>query len=70
MKEILHATIDFYRRKISPAFPRRCRFLPTCSQYAQESIERYGAGKGTWLAVKRFCRCHPFHKGDYYDPVP
>jgi len=70
MKKILLAIIRFYRLKISPGLPGRCRFLPTCSQYAEQAITKYGAGKGTWLAIKRFFRCHPFHKGDYYDPVP
>ena len=59
-----------YQRYISPGFPRRCRFSPTCSQYAFEAIEKYGAIKGGWLAIKRLLRCNPFYKGDYFDPVP
>lgn len=51
-------------------FPRRCRFSPTCSQYALEAISRYGAMRGGWLAFKRLMRCNPFYKGDYFDPVP
>lgn len=70
MKTLLLKTIKFYKRSISPNFPARCRFNPTCSAYAIEAIEKYGAAKGGWLAVKRICRCHPFYKGDPYDPVP
>ena len=62
--------IRFYQRSISPAFPPRCRFSPTCSQYALEAIERYGVWRGGWLACKRLLRCNPFYKGDYFDPVP
>ena len=51
-------------------FPARCRFSPTCSAYAYEAICKYGAMKGGWLALKRLLRCHPFYKGDWYDPVP
>ena len=70
MKAVLLTCIRYYQKHISPAFPSRCRYLPTCSQYAYEAITKYGAIKGTWLALKRFARCHPFHKGDYVDPVP
>ena len=70
MKKILLALIRFYRRNISPYTPASCRFQPTCSAYAYEAITKYGALKGGWLALKRFLRCHPFHNGDYYDPVP
>lgn len=70
MKAVLLALIRFYRKHISPLFPPRCRYTPTCSQYALEAIEKYGAARGFWLSLKRFLRCHPFHKGDYYDPVP
>lgn len=61
--------IRFYRRAISPLMPPSCRFYPTCSAYGLEAIERYGAGRGTWLTVRRLARCHPFCKGGY-DPVP
>jgi len=49
-----------------------CRYIPTCSAYALEALEKYGAAKGTWLAVKRLARCQPFypHRGNWYDPVP
>lgn len=70
MKKLLLSLIRFYSRYISPCFPARCRFRPTCSAYAYEAIQKYGAVKGGWLALKRLCRCHPFYKGDLYDPVP
>ena len=70
MKSILIALIKFYRRAISPNIAPRCRFIPTCSQYAIEAIEKYGAMKGGYLAVRRIARCHPFSKKSGYDPVP
>ena len=70
MKKILLKMIRFYRRCISPYTPACCRFTPTCSAYAMEAIEKYGAMKGGFLALKRFLRCNPFYKGDPYDPVP
>lgn len=70
MKKLLLALIRFYRRSISPGTPPSCRFCPTCSSYAMQAIEKYGALKGGWLAVRRLARCNPFYKGDYYDPVP
>ena len=70
MKRLFLAMIRFYQRHISPALPARCRFLPTCSAYAVEAIERFGAWKGGWLALKRLLRCHPFYRGPMYDPVP
>ena len=70
MKHLLLTLIKFYQRAISPWFPARCRFYPTCSAYAVEAITKYGAAKGGWLALKRFLRCHPFTKRDYFDPVP
>ena len=69
MKKLLIALVRFYRRAISPLFPGCCRYIPTCSQYALEAVEKYGALKGGWLAFKRILRCNPFHKGGY-DPVP
>ena len=70
MTKLFLALIRFYQRYISPAKPPCCRFSPTCSQYAYEAITKYGAAKGGWLALKRILRCHPFYKGDTYDPVP
>ena len=69
MKTVLLKLIDIYRRGISPNTPPSCRFAPTCSAYAFEAIEKYGALKGGYLAVRRLLKCHPFHKGGY-DPVP
>lgn len=70
MKSLLIGFIKFYRRAISPLHTPCCRFIPTCSQYALEAIEKYGALKGGYLAVKRLLRCHPFSKKSGYDPVP
>ncbi len=62
--------IGFYQKAISPYKGGSCcRFTPTCSQYALEAVEKHGAFKGTWLAVKRLLRCNPLFKGGY-DPVP
>ena len=69
MKAVLLWMIRFYRKVISPARPPCCRFIPTCSAYALEAIEKYGALKGSYLAFRRVLRCNPFHKGGY-DPVP
>jgi putative membrane protein insertion efficiency factor len=62
----------FYRKRISPLTPPVCRFIPTCSEYALEALEKYGAAKGLLLTVKRLIRCHPFHRSEYqtFDPVP
>lgn len=70
MKKLMLALIRFYQKSISPNTPPSCRFTPTCSQYAYEAICKYGAWKGGYLALRRLLRCHPFYKGDYYDPVP
>ena len=66
---LMLALIAFYRTCISPLTPPACRYTPTCSQYAQEALKKYGAFKGGWLALKRILRCHPFG-GSGYDPVP
>ena len=70
MKRFLLILVRFYRRCISPYTPASCRFTPTCSQYAQEAITKYGAFKGGWLTVRRLIRCNPFNKSDPFDPVP
>ena len=70
MKRLLLKLIRFYQTSISPFFPPRCRFTPTCSQYALEAIEKYGAAKGGWLAFKWLMRCNPFNHQCPYDPVP
>ncbi len=69
MKRVLLTAITLYQRWLSPLKPPCCRFIPTCSEYALEAINKYGPLKGSWLAVKRIAKCHPFHKGGY-DPVP
>lgn len=72
MKELFLRLIRGYRKYISPSKPPCCRFTPTCSAYALEAIETHGALKGSWLALKRLLKCHPFHrqKTILYDPVP
>lgn len=70
MQKLMLKMIRFYQRKISPAFPPRCRYCPTCSSYAIQAITKYGAIKGGWLTFKRLMRCHPFSKHPYFDPVP
>lgn len=69
MKVLLRWLIRFYQVVISPAIGPRCRYYPTCSQYALEAIAIHGAWQGTWLTTKRLCRCHPWG-GFGYDPVP
>ncbi|WP_190259383.1 membrane protein insertion efficiency factor YidD [Pelotomaculum schinkii] len=60
--------IRFYQAVISPLKPPSCRFYPTCSHYALQAVERYGPFKGSWMALKRILKCHPWHPGGY-DPV-
>lgn len=69
VKTILIGAIRFYRRAISPWTPPACRYIPTCSEYAQEALERHGTVRGSWLALRRILRCHPFG-GHGPDPVP
>ena len=69
VKRVFLFLIDVYRRYISPLKSPCCRYIPTCSEYAMIAIERYGAARGGWLALKRILRCHPFDEGGY-DPVP
>lgn len=68
MKKIFFVIIRFYQGAISPLFPPTCRFIPTCSQYAVQAIDQYGALRGGFIALRRILRCHPFCKGGY-DPV-
>lgn len=72
MRRVLLWMIRGYRRWVSPARQPCCRFIPSCSAYALEALEKYGAMKGGFLALRRVLRCHPFHKQESieYDPVP
>lgn len=69
MKTLLLALVRAYRYVLSPWWGRSCRFTPTCSEFALEALERHGALRGSWLAVRRVSRCHPWHAGGF-DPVP
>ncbi len=69
MKRLLLFLLSLYRRFVSPLLGPRCRFTPSCSQYAVDAVRTHGAARGSWLAVKRIGRCHPFHPGGE-DPVP
>ena len=69
LAKLMLALIAFYRTSISPLTPAACRYTPTCSQYAQQAIRKYGPFRGGWLALKRILRCHPWG-GSGYDPVP
>ena len=69
MKKLMLFLIRFYKRNISPHTKPVCRYIPTCSEYAQTAIERFGAVRGGAMAMKRILRCNPFVKGGY-DPVP
>lgn len=69
MRQILIALIKLYRYTISPYLAPSCRYTPTCSSYAIEAVQRFGVFRGSWLAVRRIGRCHPWHAAGY-DPVP
>ncbi|NUE66305.1 MULTISPECIES: membrane protein insertion efficiency factor YidD [Snodgrassella] len=69
MKYLLLGLIRFYQYAISPLLPPRCRYSPTCSQYAVLALQKYGVFRGSWLALKRICRCHPWG-GCGHDPLP
>ena len=66
---VLLLLLAFYRHLISPLLGPRCRYVPTCSTYAVEAVQRHGALRGSWLTLKRLLCCHPFAEGGY-DPVP
>jgi putative membrane protein insertion efficiency factor len=68
MKYLVLDFLQLYKTFLSPFLPPSCRFTPTCSEYAREAVEKYGAIRGTWLATKRILRCQPFCKGGY-DPM-
>ncbi len=70
MKYVLIFLVRLYQAGISPWFPPSCRYTPTCSQYAVEALQKYGFFKGSWLAIKRIGRCHPFSSTHGHDPVP
>jgi putative membrane protein insertion efficiency factor len=69
MTKILQSLLRFYQLAISPLSPPSCRFYPSCSNYAIEALRTHGAARGSWLAVRRICRCHPWNPGGV-DPVP
>jgi len=69
LTRLLVILISGYRRFVSPLLGPRCRFYPSCSAYALEAVQLFGAGRGSWLALRRLARCHPFHPGGL-DPVP
>lgn len=69
MRSLLSTLIRGYQWLISPWLAPRCRYYPTCSQYALEAVQVHGALRGSWLAIKRIGRCHPLREGGY-DPVP
>jgi putative membrane protein insertion efficiency factor len=69
VKYLLLALIRVYQYLFRPLLGANCRFAPSCSDYAREAVEKHGALKGAWLALRRILRCHPYHPGGY-DPVP
>jgi len=66
---VLMGAVRAYQKALSPAMGGNCRYYPSCSEYGYDAIRLHGAGRGSWMAVKRIGRCHPFHEGGY-DPVP
>ncbi|MDR1025350.1 MAG: membrane protein insertion efficiency factor YidD [Treponema sp.] len=68
IRKAVLSLIRFYQYAISPYFPPSCRYIPSCSAYAYQAVEKYGVWRGGFMALKRILRCHPFHPGGY-DPV-
>ena len=68
-KRVVLGLLAFYRRFVSPALPPSCRYVPTCSEYMYQAVDKHGAARGVWMGIKRISRCHPFRPGGY-DPVP
>ncbi|MEK7569434.1 MAG: membrane protein insertion efficiency factor YidD [Patescibacteria group bacterium] len=68
LKTFFIKSISFYQRRISPFLPPSCVFYPSCSEYSKQAIEKYGAGKGAWLSLRRILRCHPWQK-NRFDPL-
>ena len=68
MQKLVGSLLRWYKLLLSPLLPSACRFHPTCSEYMREAVEKYGAGRGIALGLKRLLRCHPFHAGGF-DPV-
>lgn len=69
LRALILGLVRAYQAAISPLLPASCRFVPSCSEYARLAVERHGAARGSWLALRRLLRCHPFG-GHGYDPVP
>lgn len=69
LRRVLIEVVRFYQRGISPLTPSACRYVPTCSEYACQALERHGAARGSWLTARRILRCHPWG-GQGHDPVP
>jgi putative membrane protein insertion efficiency factor len=69
LSRLLRLLVRLYRRIVSPALPRACRFTPSCAEYAEEALGRHALPRALWLIAARVLRCHPFHRGGY-DPVP
>ncbi len=69
MARLLAALVAAYRYGVSPLLGRNCRFHPSCAEYAEAALRRHGAWRGSWLALRRVARCHPWHPGGF-DPVP